>query len=79
MQVSYLLSEAGTLAAQTPIRRRKTHDKRQWGLATAFCDGREAAVRNYPFCDGRNHPDEASVRSLLALLQTLMAVLGMQS
>ena len=75
----YLLSEAGTLAPQAPSRRRKTHDSGQSRLVTAFYDDREPAVRNYPFCDGRNHPDEASVRSLLALLQTLMAVLGMQS
>jgi len=33
----------------TLFRRRKSHDKRQWGLATAFYDDREAAVRNHLF------------------------------
>ena len=33
----------------TLFRRRKSHDKRQWGLATAFYDDQDEAVRNHPF------------------------------
>ncbi len=33
----------------TLLRRRNTHDSRQSGLATAFCDDRQAADRNHLF------------------------------